>query len=102
MTFIPFSTIKTQNLTLLLLTARAIAYLAAVLFGLGCLLILVNLIISVMPPAEVEVAGTKTLMQSNGFGMALGGAVVVAASLVTFAISGACAALVSWEYNRAK
>ena len=99
MRLLPYSNIKTQNLGILLFTARFAAIIGYALSALGSILILFNIAFILMPARPVTLEGTTLLVSHSGMGMALGGLIVIGVSLLVFFFSGLCAALVCWEQS---
>ena len=100
MNFVPYSKIETENLGILLFTARCIAYIAALIFIIGCLLIIVNVVINLLPAAEINTDSGETYNASGGYGMALGGCVAIFTSLLVLGLSGIFAAIVNWDHRK--
>jgi len=88
MRLLPYSNIKTQNLGILLFTARFAAIMGYALLALGSILILFNIAFNLMPARSVTLEGTTLLVSQSGMGMAVGGLIVIGVSLLVFFFSG--------------
>lgn len=100
MNFVPYSKIETENLGILLFTARCIAYIAAFIFIIGCLLVIVNVVMSLLPAAEINMDTGEKYIASGGYGMALVGGVAIFTSLLVLGLSGIFAAIVNWDHRK--
>lgn len=100
MKLIPYSTIETQNLRILLYVARSIAYIAAILFLLGCTMVIVYLVTQFMPTSAQETTDGVAVSYSASSGYGTAGLRVIVVSMLTYFLSAIFAVLVSWENAR--